>query len=604
MPRLALAAALMSLAVESSAHAQPSTHADAISYTLRFPDPQTHYVEVEARIPTGRRPEIDLMMAVWTPGSYLVREYERNVENIRVVGADGRALAVDKPVKNRWHVRTGGTPAITVTYRVYSHEMTVRNNWVEDRFALLNGAPTFLTLADGLKRPHEVTVTLPPSWKTSVSALPDLGPNHFRAPDFDTLVDSPIVAGNPAVYEFTVDGKRHFLVNVGEEGVWDGPRSARDVERIVRGARDLWGFLPYEKYVFFNLLTEAGGGLEHKNGATLMASRWSTRTDKAYRGWLGLVSHEFFHAWNVKRLRPVELGPFDYEHENYTRSLWIAEGLTDYYADVVLVRAGLVTPEQFLESVSSSIRELQITPGRLVTPVERASFDAWIKQYRPDENTSNTTISYYTKGSVVGLLLDAEIRRATNGAKSLDDAMRLAYQRYAGVRGYTPAEFRAVISEVAGTDLGPWLAKALETTEELDYSPMLEWYGLRFRREPASEAAERTGKGWLGLVTRDEAGRLLISRAPRETPGFAAGLNVDDEIVAIDDLRVRAGQLEMRLAQYRPGDKVEVLVARRDALQRIPVTLGTEPYDAWRLELAAPPSPHFTRWTGRTDSAQ
>jgi predicted metalloprotease with PDZ domain len=188
----------------------------------------------------------------------------------------------------------------------------------------------------------------------------------------------------------------------------------------------MWGFLPYEKYLFLNLLTESGGGLEHKNSTVLMASRWTTRTRRSYNNWLDLASHEFFHAWNVKRLRPVELGPFDYENEVHTKNLWIAEGVTEYYADLTLHRAGLITRDEYLDSVSDRIEELQTTPGRLVQSAEMASFDAWIKYYRPDENSINTAVSYYTKGSVVGLLLDARVRKATNGAKSLDDVMKAA----------------------------------------------------------------------------------------------------------------------------------------------------------------------------------
>ena len=274
-----------------------------------------------------------------------------------------------------------------------------------------------------------MTLVLPPGWKTSVTGLPaaaDQKPHHYVAADFDTLVDSPLYAGSPAIYEFQVDGVAHYLVNEGEGGLWDGPRSARDVEAIVRAQKAFWGSLPYEKYVFFNLLTESGGGLEHKNSTVLMASRWATRTRSSYLSWLNLVSHEFFHTWNVKRMRPVELGPFDYESEVYTPSLWVAEGITSYYDRLLVRRAGLCSVEEYLagdppapssdsDKPTNDIERLQTTPGRLVQPLEASSFDAWIKFYRRDENTPNTGTSYYVKGAVVGFLLDAKIRRATDG---------------------------------------------------------------------------------------------------------------------------------------------------------------------------------------------
>ena len=313
-----------------------------------------------------------------------------------------------------------------------------------------------------------------------------------------------------------------------------------------------------------------------------MTNRWSTRSRQAYLAWLGTASHEFFHAWNVKRLRPVELGPFDYEAEVYTRGLWFAEGLTEYYGNLLVTRAGLATREEYLEQVSNDIAELQTMPGRLVQSLETASYDAWIKFYRPDENSANTSISYYTKGAIVGLLLDARIRRATAGLKTLDDLMRLMYQRYSGPRGFSPADCRAAILEIVPepgrADLGRWLATALGTTDELEYAGALDWLGLRFR------AASPASRAWLGVSTRTDAGRLVVSAVRRGTPGYEAGIDVDDEILAIGEFRVRAGDLDARLARYRPGDKVSILVARRDELRRLELTLGVEPPRSWVLE--------------------
>ena len=580
----AVAAALITL-IGSPVEAQAPRDAQAASrapirYTLTFPAPQTHYVEVAAAIPTRGRAEIELMMAVWTPGSYLVREFERNVEAVNA-SAGGRQLAITKSDKNRWRVATGGAPTVDLKYRVYGREMSVRTNWIEAGFALLNGAPTFITLADGLETPHDVTIVPATGWKRSLTGLPDAGgDHHYLAPDFDTLVDSPIVLGNPSVYEFTVDGKRHLLVDEGEGGVFDGAQAAKDLEAVVRENLRLWGSLPYDKYLFLNMITEAGGGLEHKNSTVIMTSRWATRARGTYLAWLDTASHEYFHAWNVKRLRPVELGPFNYEKENPTRSLWIAEGVTDYYGALNLHRAGLSSREEFLEMISANIAELQTTPGRRVQSAEQASFDAWIKYYRPDENSGNTSISYYTKGAVLGFLLDARIRKATNGAKGLDDVMRLAFQRYAGATGYTPADFRAVAEEVAGTSLKAFWETAVEGTAELDYAEALDTLGLRFR------GAASPQRPWLGVTTRNDGGRLLVSQVRRDGPSSAAGLNVDDEILAINDYRVRADRLDDRLQLYRPGERVTLLIARREQLMRLEIALDREPAREWRLEVS------------------
>jgi predicted metalloprotease with PDZ domain len=604
--RAAVLVALLLTAIDASA--QPPA---PIRYTVRFPAPQTNYLEVDAIVPADGRASIEMLMAVWTPGSYLIREYERNVEDVKAFDG-GTALAIDKPVKNRWRIATGGAKEIRLTYRVYAHEMTVRNNWVEADFAMINGAPTFMTIASDVEKPeartpiarvHDVTLELPAAWKTSITGLPNPPggrPNHYVAADFDTLVDSPIVAGNPAIHPFTAGGRPHFLVDVATgnpDAVFDGARAARDLQRIVDADLKLWGSLPYDKYVFFNVLT-GSGGLEHKNSVMMMASQWATSTREKYLDWLSLASHEYFHLWNVKRLRPIELGPFDYERENYPRSLWISEGLTDYYGDLQLARAGLISRDEYLRALSAAIRALQTTPGRLVQPVETASFDAWIKQYRPDENSINTSISYYTKGAVLGFVLDARVRAATTGARSLDDVMRLAFSRFSGARGFTPEDFRKTASEVAGTDLGGWFRTALETTAEVDYGQALDWHGLEFG--PSTWKDEDAARARIGATINDTGGRLIVTNVPRGTPAFDAGINAGDEILAIDNFRVTPEQYVARLEALASGKEAAVLVARREALKTLTVRIVDPAPPMWELRVRPNPAPgqqaHLTAW--------
>ena len=584
------------------AHASATPY--PISYLVTFPSPQTHLVHIEATIPTDGRARLELMMAVWTPGSYLIREFARQVETAAAHDDRGGVLTVVRTAKNRWAVETGGAAAITLSYSLYAREMTVRTNWVDDSFALLNGAATFITRADGLSRPHAVTLDLPSHWQRSVTALPagHEAPHHYVAPDFDTLVDSPIVAGNPSVRTFSVEGVPHALVTLGGDGLFDDERAAGDLERIVREHGRFWGGLPYAGYLFLNLLTEGRGGLEHRESCVIMASRWATRTRKAYLAWLELASHEFFHVWNAKRLRPVELGPFDYEAENYTRSLWVVEGITDYYGDLAVCRAGLSTPAEYLDHLSNQIDALQTTPGRLSQPVDRSSLDTWIRFYRPDENSPNVAISYYVKGHVMAFLLDARLRRLTGGRASLDEVMRVAYGRYSGERGFTLDEFHAVAEHVAGTSLSDFWTEAETGTSELTYTEALELLGLRFV-PPADGSAE---VGWLGVTTRTDGGRLIASGVTRGTPAYEAGVDTDDELLALDDLRIAPDGLADRLAQYRPGDTVSLLVARRDKLIRLPVTLAAPPAPRWRLETDPAATPEVvalrSRWLGLVPS--
>jgi predicted metalloprotease with PDZ domain len=553
---------------------------------------------VAAQIPAGK-PRIELYMAVWTPGSYMVREYSRNVEGFTAADENGSSLVVKKTRKNRWLVEAGGAKTLTVNYRVYANEPSVQGNYVDAGFAMLNGAANFVTLERDDKRAYEVKLELPTAWKESISGLAKTGEHSYSAIDFDQLLDSPIYAGNAPIHEFEVDGKKHYLVNEGEGSMWDGPASAKDVAKIVAEYSRMWGGLPYDQYVFFNMLIEHGGGLEHKNSTWMGGSKWAygntvvpaPNEDAGPRGpwrpnrlgWLGLVSHEYFHLWNVKRLRPMELGPFDYENENYTRSLWLAEGVTSYYGELALGRTKLATRDQVLQSFGGAISALQDTPGRLVTPLEQNSFDAWIKLYHSDENTQNTAISYYTKGEIVGLLLDAKIRKLTDGSKSLDDAMKLAYERYSGERGYTPEQFRGTVNEVAGSDLSEWFSAVLESTKELDYGELLDWYGLRFKTPTARPGAPPRIK--TGLHTKVDNGRLLVESVIRDTPGEAAGLNVGDEILAVNGYRLKTEQWPSRLESYKPGETVKLLIAHRDVLQEMSFVVTADNPASWQLEV-------------------
>ncbi len=465
---------------------------DPIVYTVSAPAPATHIAEVEAVVPTGGKTSIDLMMPVWSPGFYRVENYASNVHDVAAHAPDGEGLAVAQPRPNRWRVRTGGRSSIVLTYAVTCDRAFVTANWVGEDLAVLNGAPTFITFVEHAKRPHDVRLEPAPRWArvmTSLDPAPDGRPNHFRATDYDELVDSPIVAGALSVHEFTVAGRPHYLVDAGEVGPFDGARAARDLQQIVEETARFWGFLPYKRYVFLNVFRRGGGGLEHLNSTLLTSNAERLETPKAYLGWLGFVSHEYFHAFNVKRLRPVELGPFDYEHPPTTSSLWISEGLTSYFGELIVTRSGLGTSADFLAALSGHIRQLQSSPGRLRQTLNESSLDVWSQGNSGVGQDPKTTVSYYVKGPVVGFLLDARIRRATAGRRGLDDVMRLTYERYAGAHGFTPDQFRKTAEEVAGTDLGVFFARALASTEELDYSEAIDWFGLRFASSDDPAAA-------------------------------------------------------------------------------------------------------------------
>jgi predicted metalloprotease with PDZ domain len=490
---------------------------EPIAYTVKFPAPDKHVAEVEATVPTGGRDAIDLMMPVWTPGFYRIENYAAKVQELSARTATGKALKVEQPKKNRWQIQTGGAPTVVVSYRLLCNSKSVTTNWVGDDLLVLNGGATFVTLVEKAKRPHDIKLELPAKWKVSMSGLeaaPGGQAHHYRARDFDTLVDSPMVAGNLDVQEFAVAGSKHFLASAGDFAAWDVKQAATDVEKIVREHHRMWGELPFNRYVFLLVFRPGGGGLEHSNSTLVTTNPTAMRTPASYLSWLSLVSHEYFHAFNVKRLRPVELGPFDYEKEARTSGLWVSEGLTTYYGELIVARAGLASGKDYLGRLSGHIDQLQKSPGRLLQTLEQASLQVWTDSFSGVGTDKGKSVSYYTKGSVVGWLLDARIRKATAGKKSLDDLMKLAYQRHSGESGFTAEEFRKTAEDVAAVPLQEWFKKAIASKDELDYAEALDWFGLRFAagdgakakawrleiREDATQAQKEHLRAWLEAV--------------------------------------------------------------------------------------------------------
>lgn len=563
-----------------------------IKYRLEFPDRVHHYVEVEGRFPLAGPDgpdSLELAMAVWTPGSYMIREFARHLEALSAADESGASRAASKVAKNRWRIEAAGATEIVVRYRLYGRGSGVQDNTIGQDFALLNGAATFLVPVDEPSCPIEVRLARPDDWARTVAARPSLpgDPDSYRAEDFDELVDSPVYLGNATVRSFEVAGREHLLVDEGAEGgIWNGARAAAELERVVRAEVDFWGDVPYSRFVFFNLITENGGGLEHRDSTVLATSRWKARNREGWLDWIALASHEFFHVWNVKRLRPAALGPFDYEREAYTTSLWAVEGITSYYDDRFVRQAGLANDDEYLKQLSKQIEIVQTSPGRLVQPLAESSFDAWIKLYRRDENARNATLSYYPKGAVVAFLLDVELRRATAGRRSLDDLMRAAWERFAGERGFEEQELRALASELAGVDLAGFFHRLVDEASEIDWAPALEWLGLRFHPAAAPDAPREGGrKGWFGARFEERGGQLRIVEVVRDTPAWAAGLDVDDELVAIGGFRVQPANWPGRLEAFPPGTTAPLVIARRERLGELEITFGEEPDPArWQLE--------------------
>jgi len=556
-----------------------------IGYTVSMPRPWTHLLEVEMRLDwSAESPaQAEIVMPVWTPGSYLIREYARHVESFGATDQSGAALAWRKTDKNNWQIDTKGARAIVVKYNVYSNELTVRTNELNDDHAFFTPAALLMYPKGQLNASSTVRVVPYKDWKVATGLPPVEGQtNTFRAANFDILYDSPFEVGNFKEVSFTVQGKPHRFI-VDGEGNYDLDRIVRDTTKIIEESYKIFGELPYENYLFI-LNLRGGGGLEHLNSTALQWNRWGF-TGTRHNDFMSLVAHEFFHVWNVKRIRPDALGPFDYENENYTRLLWVAEGATSYYEGILLHRAGIISTKDFLDGRAAQIQALQERPGRFETSLEEASLDAWIKYYRQDENSLNNQISYYDKGELVSFLLDAEIRAASKGTKSLDDVFRSLNEEFAKKnRNFTPEDFQKTAEAAAGKSLEDFFAKYVRGRAEIDYNAILNGIGLQLKDNRGRETP------YLGANLRQDGDRLTIASLPKETPAYEQGLNSGDQIVAVDGFRANQTFLGNYIGEKKIGDKIRLTVFRFDALRDIEITLGGRARPAYTIVAADAPT--------------
>ena len=536
------------------------------------------------------------MMPVWTPGSYMVREFARNVQDFAAADAAGQPLKWEKTNKDTWRVVTNGAREWHATYRVYANELSVRTSELNSGHAFWNNANLLMYLEGFLKSPSTVRVLAPDVWKVATGLPGSAGSEEYFSRR-ELRRSLRLAFRSQQLQNTCFQRERH---SASHRDRWRRQlRSGTDATRRAEDRRDAGGIdggeIPYRDYTFIlHLRSNAGGGLEHLNStalgyprfgfrirsgdrATSAAPNASETPERDYRGFLSLVSHEFFHLWNVKRIRPDALGPFDYTQENYTKVLWVAEGITDYYADLTLRRAGLITESEFLSAAARSIQSLQNTPGRRSRRVEESSFDSWIKYYRQDENSINSQISYYDKGALLGLLLDLEIRKRSNGAKSLDDVMRYLYAEFFKKnRNYGPSDFQKACELMAGSSLEEFFNKYVRGTEELDYNAALGAAGLRL--DTVRQAANGSRSEFiLALMSAQEDDRLMVRHVYAGSPAYEQGLNAGDQIVALDNMRVTRDFFNARLAEKKPGDLINLTIFRFDDLSTLLIKLGRAP---------------------------
>ncbi|HEY9862777.1 MAG TPA: M61 family metallopeptidase [Candidatus Obscuribacterales bacterium] len=571
-----------------------------LQYWVALPKPESHLFEVTLRLQKDiiSFSVLDLKMPVWTPGSYLVREYSRHLQDFAVRDQDGNPLNWQKISKNHWQIQTNSATEITVYYQIFANELSVRTNHLDSSHGYFNGAALFLYIPGYEQQPFQVTIEPPKNWKVSTTLSPiSHQPNTFYAPDFDTLVDSPFEIGTHHLYEFEVEGKSHQLAIWGE-GNLNPERLITDFQKVIAVESELFGGLPYKRYLFLLHLSNHGfGGLEHKESCSLIYSRFGFRSPDKYNRFMQLVAHEFFHLWNVKRIRPKALEVFDYEQENYTPSLWFSEGTTSYYDMVIPYRAGIFDVKGFFNAISKDITRLQTTHGRLVQPLSESSWDTWIKLYRRESHSDNNQISYYLKGELVSFLLDLLIREKQGNRRSLDDVMRQMWETFGQPEiGFTPEQLEQIIESVAETSLQDFFQHYLYGITELPYNEYLEPFGLQLIAETTDETP------YLGCKIASEKGREMIKFVEANSPAETAGLDINDELLALNGFKVTSDQFHERLKDYQPGDRIELTFFHQDLLRTCQVTLTAPRPNHYKIVSVAQPTPqqkrNFEGWLG------
>lgn len=560
-------------------------NAQKIQYALRMSKPQNHYFEVEMEISEFKAGDLTVKMPVWAPGSYLVREFSKNVNLVRAFDEKGGALKVGKTSKNAWKVTTGKAKKVRVQYEVYAFELSVRTSFLDLTHGFVSSSGVFCYLDGHKDKPGTVTVYPYADFKVITTPLEKAAEQKsgersetFQFPNYDVLVDSPFEIGNQEVFDFTVGETKHKVAIFGT-GNYDIDELKVDMSHIVKAENEVFaGKNPNKNYTFIiHNVVNGQGGLEHANSCVLSVNRWTY--GGAYKDFLSLVAHEYFHLWNVKRIRPIQLGPFNYDEENYTSLLWVMEGFTSYYDELLLVRAGYYTKDEYLRKLQGTLNYVEGSVGSRVQPVAHSSYDAWIKGYRPNENSANTGMTYYSRGAVLAAYLDAVIIDKFNGTKCLDNFMQYLYEEFyiKKNRGFTEVEFQDALEKFLGQDMDYFFDKYVNGTEIPNYKEVFGKIGVD---------VTYTGKATtsFGASLSQEGGSCIVKGIRAGSAAETAGLSVGDEIIAADGMRVDNSAVESYVGSLGEGESCKLLIARDEVIMELTVQMTLYERPSFKLE--------------------
>jgi predicted metalloprotease with PDZ domain len=560
-----------------------------IDYRIGMSKPSSHLFEVEMSL-SGLSPStatLDFLLPVWRTGRYVIFDFAGGVQEFSASAGGGTAVPWAKTDKSTWRVEKGRATSLYIRYKVYANEFGDRTRGLNDDHAFVDGCAIFMYLEKYRHLPLTLTVVPYQDWHvtTGLESVPN-EPLKFTARNLDVLMDSPLEIGHQRDFEFEVEGKKHVLTIYGEAN-YKSDTIIKDISTIVKANKEFWGDLPYNRYVFMlELSTRGGGGTEHINSTIMGTGPNFFKTPRSYQGFLGLVSHEYFHTWNVKQLRPKGILPYDYMHENYVKELWVAEGTTDYYGSLILARTGLVSISAALDQIANMVYGDRERPGNKIQSVEESSFDAWVKLWKGNQQSYNSETDYYGKGADVSLVLDLEIRQRSGNKHSLDDVMRTLYHGFplSGGKGYTVDDVQRIAETFAGGSLKSLFDEYVRGTKPIDWKSTLRYAGLELQGKDSDR------KPWLGAYTYDQNGRTIIRSVSAGSPAYDAGLDLGDEIVALSGQRVRSTDLQDRISEHKAGETVKVTIFRDDKLKDFTIVLRLQDIPSYKIAKIAHPT--------------
>ncbi len=569
-----------------------------VDYTVKLDRARNQIVRIEATV-ANPGDEAEFVLPVWRPGRYGVLDFAATVRRWDAVDQSGQPLPVNKIRKNAWVVDSAGSESVTFGYDIFTNELGLRTRHADDSHVFLNGSSIFVMNPPNREEDHVVRFDGLGDWRIATGLAKNNADQSLLASSFDVLVDSPIELGTHRSILFEVRGVPFEIAIWGECDKSD-EELTEDFSAIVEACMEIFESIHFDRYVFLvHSYDGGGGGTEHLN-STIMQTRPSAfKSESGYRGFLGLVAHEFFHTWNVKNFRPAGITPYDYDKENYTTQLWVAEGCTSYYDDLLLARTGQRTVRNYLNAIEGAIGSVRGNPGRAMTTVEQASYDAWLKFWGPTSpDHRNTNVSIYTQGHVISIALDMLIRKESGGERSFDDVMRLMNERYAYTSGgYTPEQFMQTVSEVAGTDVSEFFGKHISGVETLPLEDLLLTVGLEL------EMSDPDPEAFAGLSLRDSDGKTIVTRVYDDSPAFEAGFILDDEIVSINGTRIDAGDWNDWIDDATVGDVINVGSFRRGKYRETELVLAGKVRESYDIDYVDEPTElqkaNFESWIGQ-----